>query len=79
MKTIDKALTGRKYLVGDGLTIADILVFCSLMSAFQLVLDAEFRKTVPNVTKWFELVASLPEIRKRAGAVKPCKVAFMQF
>jgi elongation factor 1-gamma len=60
--------------VGDSLTIADILVFCSLISAYQLVLDAEFRKTTPNATQWFTHVANLPEIRKRAGAVKACHV-----
>lgn len=34
VKTIDNALAGKKYLVGETLTLADILVFCSLLSAF---------------------------------------------
>jgi len=71
---IDNALKGKKFLVGDSLTIADVLVFCSLISAYQLVLDAEFRNSTPNTTQWFTHVAGLPEIRKRAGAIKACQV-----
>lgn len=72
---IDKALQGKSFLVGDSLTVADVLVFCALISAYQLVLDAEFRKTTPNASQWFERVANLPEVRKRAGAVKACQIA----
>lgn len=78
LKTLDKALAGKTYLVGDCLTLADILVFCSLMSAFQLVLDTQIRKTMPHISKWFAHVASLAEVRKRAGAVKPCEVAVLK-
>lgn len=31
---IDKALNGRKFLVGESLTVADVLVFCALISAY---------------------------------------------
>jgi len=74
VRKLDKQLNGKKFLVGDHMTLADILVFCSLISAFQLVLDADFRKSVPHLTKWFNHMASLPEVRKRAGAIKGCQV-----
>ena len=69
---LDRALKGKNFLVGDQLTFADIFVFCSLIPAYQLVIDPEFRGSTTNATKWFEHLASLPEVRKRVGAVKPC-------
>ena len=34
VKTIDNALAGKKYLVGETLNLAEIIVLCSLLSAF---------------------------------------------
>jgi translation elongation factor EF-1beta len=69
---LNNSLKDRTWLVGNALTIADIIVFTSLIPAFQLVLDAGFRKAaVPALDKWFERLSQLPVVTSRVGFIKP--------
>merc|ERR1719393_1079250 len=65
----------KKFLVGDKVTLADLVCAWTFMPAFQLVLDAGFRKGKAEVAAWFESVTSLPEFKKSAGNVKSCSKA----
>lgn len=53
------------------MTIADIVVFTTLIPAFQLALDAGFRKLTPALDKWFEKLSKLPVVTSRIGFIKP--------
>jgi glutathione S-transferase len=53
---LDKRLAGRKFVVGDALTLADLTLASSLMYAKQTEVPiAEF----PNVASWFSRIAEL--------------------
>jgi len=52
------------------LTVADIIVACSLILPFQTALDGGFRKAMQNVTNLVERIVKLPEVVKRLGNVK---------
>jgi len=52
-KVLDTALKGKNYLVGDSATVADILLATAMIPLFQTVLDAGFRKAMPNFSNWF--------------------------
>ena len=67
MKILNSALDGKKFLVGDSLSIADISVAVKLMALFQTVLDAGFRKAMGNVTKWAESIYSHASVVKVFG------------
>ena len=58
MGFVEKHLNGKKFLVGDGVTIADY----SLATGISVVLTSlgdEDRKAYPNITSWYlSLVAS---------------------
>jgi len=74
-KFVNSALKGKKFLVGDKLTLADVVVGWSLTTAFQLCFDAGFRKSISDLNKWFEAFTKLPEVVQAAGNIKSCAVA----
>jgi len=68
-KTLNAHLADKHFLVGDNLTVADIHTAGALVIAFQTVLDAGFRKSMPDVSEWFERVAGLPSFVRRFGYI----------
>lgn len=48
LEHLDKA-TRNKFLIGNSLSAADIVIFCSLI----VISDCKFMANCPNVTKWF--------------------------
>lgn len=69
--SLNAHLQGKSYLVGERLTVADIVTVVSLLLPFQTALDGGFRKSVaPNVAAWLERVLSVPEVVRRLGHVK---------
>lgn len=74
-KVLNTVLTGQNWLVGNAMTFADIHMFTSLAPAFQLCLDAGFRKAMPELARWFEKMAKLPVVVGRVGYIKACSKA----
>lgn len=72
-KILDGYLKGKHWLVGDTFSLADIFVGSYMLSAFQCIFDAGFRKAMPNLSAWFEKVTHEPSFVKRFGHVKACK------
>jgi len=62
-------LLTRTYLVGERITLADIVVASSLSSLYKTVLDPNFRKPFPNVNRWFTTVVNQPNFVKVLGEV----------
>lgn len=68
IKALEIALEGgKKYLVGDEVTMADFSVASWLYHIFKYFGDAEMRKTNPNLTAYFEAFAAAPEYKKHFG------------
>jgi len=71
MTGFNQALDGKKWLVGDDISLADIAWFCSAYPILANVLDAEFRKTIPHAVAHFQKLEGLDEFKAVAGdAVK---------
>ena len=64
-------LNGKSWLLGVRLTLADIVVFNSLLTPFTFVFDAGFRKAIPHLCNWFERISKLPFVAKIAGIIRP--------
>ena len=79
MMTLNKYLDGKYYLVGDSVTIADVMVASYLIIPFQTIFDGGYRKAIPHVTEWFERMVSLPSFVKSVGYVKLSEKAFKQW
>jgi glutathione S-transferase len=67
MTGFNQALDGKKWFVGDDVSLADIVWFCSSYPLFANVLDAEFRKTIPHAVAHFEKLEGLAEFKAVAG------------
>lgn len=64
LKAMEAALKGgKKYLVGDQLTLADIMVAGPIFAASKFLIDAEMRKDIPSVVAWLQGLAALPEFK----------------
>ncbi|KAH8655240.1 glutathione S-transferase [Xylariales sp. PMI_506] len=69
LRRLDLAVKGKKFLVGDALTVADIMVAGALVTPLQFLIDAEMRSSVaPETTRWLEgLWAEVPEFKTFFG------------
>ena len=72
---LNNVLKGKKWIVGDSITMADIACASALTPAFQLVFDAGFRKGRADLAKWFEAFVALPQVLSTAGSIKSCSKA----
>ncbi|KAJ2999207.1 hypothetical protein NUW58_g62 [Xylaria curta] len=71
---LEKSLEGgKKHLVGDKLTLADIVVTSLLYFAFKHLIGAELRKELPNLVAYTKAFADLPEHKKRFGELEFCE------
>jgi len=66
-------LNGKKHIVGDKTTLADLACGVALTSALQLTLDGGFRKNaLKNVDGWYTNFSSQTEVIKELGKIHPC-------
>ena len=59
-------------LVGKKLTIADVTLVSVLVNPFKFIFEEKFRKSIPNVTRWFESICELPAFAKVWGKIRLC-------
>lgn len=64
---LNKHLTYRTYLVGERVSLADIIVSMSLYHLYTKVLDQTFRKQCGNVNRWFLTCVNQPQWRSVIG------------
>jgi elongation factor 1-gamma len=69
---LNKHLLSRTFLVGNRITLADIVVASSLIRLYERVLDPGFRKPFVNVNRWFTTVVNQPNFRAFVPEVRLC-------
>jgi len=70
VKVLNGQLSESAWLVGDRLTLADIVTFNALLIPYTLSLDGGFRKAMPAAAAWFLKMSKLPVVTRTAGYVK---------
>lgn len=69
LSALDAVLASRTYLVGDHVTLADVVGACNLWLGFTKLFDASYRASVPNVSRWFDTLVHQPAFAKVLGDV----------
>lgn len=72
LKVLDNHLLRQTFLVGNGITLADIVVSISLQSTLTLVADSSYRAEFPNVVRWFMTCVNQPHFVSVLGKVVLC-------
>lgn len=75
LQVLENHLHLRTYLVGDQITLADIVIASALVYPFKMVLDKEFRKPFTAVNRWFSTLVNQPEFQAVIGDVPLIDVA----
>ena len=72
---LNNHLLDNTFLVGDQITLADIIVFCNLLYLFQYVADKEFRAPYTSLNRWFLTMLHQPQVKAVVKDFKVCEVA----
>ena len=71
---LEKQLShGKKYILGDNITLADIVLFRYLRFFMMLHFTENIKNGFPKVTKWFENIMNSPEAIEAYGRTILCK------
>jgi len=72
LENLNKHFLNKTFLVGQRLSLADVVLAATLYRLYELVLDSPFRKAFVNVNRWFTTVVNQPEFKSVAGEIKFC-------
>jgi elongation factor 1-gamma len=71
LKIVESHLAARTFLVGERITLADIVLACALFYPMKLVLDPEFRAPFPHLVRWFNTCVNQPQFKAVMGEEVP--------
>jgi len=66
---LNNHLKTRTFLVGERITLADIVVETTLLNFYKNVFDEKYRKPFQNVNRWFNTLINQPNFIKVQGTV----------
>ncbi|KAM9488338.1 valine--tRNA ligase [Clarias gariepinus] len=73
LKILDQALEPRTFLVGESLSLADVAVVTAVLLPFKYVLEPPKRKSLVNVSRWFDTCVNQPQFQKVLGKISLCE------
>lgn len=73
LAVLNTTLATKTFLVGERVTLADIITVCSIVRLYVHVLDPNFVGAYKNVTRWFTTCINQPEFSSVLGPVELCQ------
>jgi len=73
LNLLNSHLLTRTYLVGERISLADIVVCCTLLSLYEHIMDKEYRSAFVNVNRWFDTITHQKEVQSVIGDIKWCE------
>lgn len=62
LEILNKHLLANTFLVGERITLADVIVFSNLLHLYQYVLEPTVRAPFGNVNRWFTTILNQPQV-----------------
>lgn len=72
LAVLNARLLKQTFLVGERVTLADVVVFTTLLHAYEHVLDPSFRAPFSAVTRWFSTIQNQPQVKAVVKAFTLC-------
>lgn len=72
LAVLNARLLKQTFLVGERVTLADVVVFTTLLHAYEHVLDPSFRAPFSAVTRWFTTIQNQPQVKAVVKAFTLC-------
>ncbi|KAJ3322224.1 Elongation factor 1-gamma [Boothiomyces sp. JEL0866] len=73
LSALNRHLVSKTFLVGERVTLADIVLVTSLLRFYELVFDPSFLAPFKNVHRWFTTCVNQPHFKSVLGEVKFCE------
>lgn len=70
---LNSVLANRTYLVGEQITLADIVLACAMVPAFSIFLTPSSRMSLQHLTRWFQTVVNQPQAKAVLGEIAFCE------
>ncbi|CAL1384194.1 unnamed protein product [Linum trigynum] len=70
LDALNTYLASKTYLVGDSVTLADIILTCNLYMGFSRIMTKSFTSEFPHVERYFWTLVNQPNFKKVLGEVK---------
>lgn len=75
LTVLNNKLLNSTFLVGERITLADIVVFSSLLHMYQYVLEPSVRAAFGNVNRWFVTILNQPQVKAVVKNFSICETA----
>jgi len=72
LNLLNSHLLSRTFLVGERISLADIVVTCNLLRLYEHIMDKEFRSAFVHVNRWFDTIVHQNEVKSVIGDFKWC-------
>lgn len=75
LKILDDHFVNHTYLVGNKITLADIVIACYLLNGFKFLFDQSYRAPYPSLVRWFTTCVNQPQFLAVMGPVEFCETS----
>ncbi|XP_054740663.1 elongation factor 1-gamma [Anastrepha obliqua] len=75
LTVLNNKLLNSTYLVSERITLADVVVFSSLLHLYQYVLEPKVRAEFGNVNRWFVTILNQPQVKAVIKNFTLCEAA----
>uniref|UniRef100_A0A2M3ZYP9 Elongation factor 1-gamma n=1 Tax=Anopheles triannulatus TaxID=58253 RepID=A0A2M3ZYP9_9DIPT len=72
LAVLNERLTRQTFLVGERVTLGDIVTFATLLPAYEHVLDPAFRAPYTAVNRWFTTILNQPQVKSVIASLAVC-------